>query len=328
MTTFNISNFLLKHVSIDQPEHLKNFSPYSRKKAVMMASLVLIPTILWIITGYIWGTSFMGYNAWSSLLIGLVMGFFIFLFEKAILVARGNKWLALSRFLMSIAFAFVGGEAINSKLFAKDIEAYDKRNAEQQSQFFADSLQHSYELRLVGLRKNRDQYDSLYRLMQDKAIIEADGSGGTGRRGAGKITDLKKQTAETFRLSSIQQGNLHDQLLKERDSLIGVKSEFFSDLHLNSGSLDKLHSLHEVAFSNTSNTLVFLVLCFIMLFLELGVVIFKTLSKETAYEKALEYREAQQIQELNILRNKVLLHQKRKILSEMMADNDQLKNLF
>ena len=117
----------------DNPEHLKKFTPYCRKKISLAGWLILLPVMVWLFVGYTISREMLGNSITVSTIAGLACSTIIFLLEFAILRADGGKAVFWFRFLLAFALAFVSGLAIDSLVFKSDVDWYLQQKYNQKA---------------------------------------------------------------------------------------------------------------------------------------------------------------------------------------------------
>ena len=163
-------------------------------------------------------------NAWISVAFGLIWGLMIFNLDRYIVSSmrkEGNTSrelkTALPRIVLAVLISIVIAKPLEMKIFEKEIQSelitmeqqtYTTQENEIKFRFQADreKLQHEIDVWKKEIADKTEKRDELYRIAQE----EADGTGGSKRRNAGPIYQLKRADADRVsqELAALSKENL------------------------------------------------------------------------------------------------------------------------
>src|SRR3984957_1667897 len=172
--------------------------------------------------------------AWA-VTFALVWGLIIFNFDRFLVSTmrkygvsrRKQLWMAAPRIALALLIGFTIARPLELKIFEKEIDVQIMANRHQKLLMNDSLLQAENRTVLAAAQQERDRLtartsalqDTLHRLQQ-AYVEEADGTGGSGRRGIDKLTRLKQDAY----LSALQQATPELQQLQQQtryqDSLI------------------------------------------------------------------------------------------------------------
>jgi hypothetical protein len=162
-------------------------------------------------------------NLWLSSILGIIWGGMIFNLDRYIVssMRKANSWkkewtMALPRIFLALIISLVIARPLELKIFEKEIKAelalmnanIMKAKRDSTSNYYQgliNSQQHEIDMLIGAITAKQKQRDEL----RSKATAEADGTGGTMRRNAGPIYQIKKAEADKVEeeLTSLQATN-------------------------------------------------------------------------------------------------------------------------
>lgn len=265
-------------------------TPASKKKIVAMALAMMVPVLIWVFNGFMLASQVLETGFGWAVLTGLVCGIIVFFIEKLIVMANGNGWLTFFRICIGFIVAALGSIAIDEVVFNKDIDtsvASIKVNAIQQSKDEAAA-------EFMKLNGN-DKLDKAIKNAQAKydeaelaVIREADGTYGTGKRGAGKITALKdkKAAARKADLDKLvaQKAGIDQEMDKSVKNAEDKRAASFNEHAL----LIRIKALFKLVAKDGYMLATYILFTLLLFFFEFLVVVLKLTWKKTNYERKLE----------------------------------------
>lgn len=288
----------------DSPENLKNHTPHSRKKIQALASAIIIPTVLWFVTGFLAATTMMKLAPAWGVLIGTVCAFIIYSIDRSIAIINGRWGLVLVRICLGTAIAFIGSIMIDSAFLSGDIDYYMDQKLAQKS---AGVIQRIESKNAISLERQKELVAQRYQGLQlatSNYNNELDGTGGTKKYGRGEVALAKSKILSDARIEYTFQM----QKLKEMET--GYKGEERSaeglvlKNHGKNSIITRINAMHEYVFSNPSAKTFYIVLTILCFLLEMSVVIIKLFSKKSSYELEQErIEEIRNIKSAQILRS-------------------------
>lgn len=135
---------------------------------------------------------------WMMPVIFVIWFIFVYLFERLIIAGKNirKSSVLISRIIAALVFALVHSLVIDTLFFQKDIyESFNnERNAKQiliASEY--DQIIQATNDKTDQLRNENSRYRTKILELTNQIASEADGTGGTGRRGLGPVYRLKSQ---------------------------------------------------------------------------------------------------------------------------------------
>jgi hypothetical protein len=278
-------------------------------------------------------------NFYWTIIFAIIWALIIFNLDR-FLVSTMRKYgvsskkqfqMALPRFLLALLIGLTIARPLELKVFEKEIDVKVAENRHKKM-LLNDSLiqmenknllqtAEAERLRLTT-RKNALE-DTLHRLQQEY-VREADGTGGSGRRGIEKLTRLKMDaynhanqqfTPELAQLAT--QVISQDSILKTLQSSTETKRKGYEDeLHNKVGFLERNKALTDLANEESSVFWANLLISLLIITIEIGPILSKLIVSVGPYDIALAKMELLQMAESenDIRREKELLLDKQKNL--------------
>jgi len=270
----------------------------------------------------------------------LIWGFIIFNFDR-FLVSTMRKYgvsprkqmqLALPRFLLALLIGLTIARPLELKIFEKEIEVKMAENMHKKILMNDSLLQQeskSTELAAVNERlrlTNRKTAieDTLHRLQQSY-VQEADGTGGSGRRGIERITKLKMDAFNNSVTQFSPELLLLSSQIKSQDSILAnlqsdyrdKQKKYAAELKTKMGFLERNKALADLSNEETSVFWANFFISLLIILIEVGPVLSKLMMPVGPYDIALAKTEltAMADSENEMRKDKELLQ-------------DRLKNLY
>lgn len=251
-------------------------------------------------------------NTWWAMAFGVLWGSIIFNLDRFIVStmkkSKKGKWqellMASPRILLAVMLAIVISKPLELKIFSKEIdrklvlleeEIYQREIASIDQRFIDQTqiLQTQISELKSDIESKRAKRDELIEIARQ----EADGTGGSMKRNAGPIYQIKKADADKAQAeleSSIQNNQPQiDRLQTELANLNQQKSMELAGIKRNpwDGMAAQLEALRQISIENRAIYLanIFIIALFIML--ECSPVIVKIMASRGPYDDLLEIRE-------------------------------------
>lgn len=270
MTNFFTSISYL--ITGDSKAELSKYDSGSRKRIQLLGMLVLIPTIIWFITGYLlMSCIFYASNA-LSVLAGTILALLIFFIDRSIILATKGWFTIIFRFLLGTTIALLGSFFIDTIIFGQDIEAYAIEKYHLSQKASLESLNHAYD------KASADYFG------------EMNGTAGSKLKGFGKITEAKereKNKADDEHKALSQK--IEHELLVLNDPGHPDRKVMLSKLGLLSLS-NRIVLFNELKKKDSYIFLIWLLIFGAMAFIEFLPVSIKSFSTPTSYELDCEAR--------------------------------------
>jgi hypothetical protein len=261
-------------------------------------------------------------NLWVAALLGIVWGMMIFNLDRYIVSSmrkEGNtkkEWLtALPRIVLAVLISVVIAKPLEMKIFDKEIrgeltimeqQTRTAQETEIRNRFAPEQARQAAEIALLKkeIVDKTAVRDELIRLAQ----VEADGTGGTLRRNAGPIYQIKKADADRVDQELQELIRQNESMIAERsraalstDSLVQATIENLDQQRLD-GPAARMEALSRLTDKSTAIWLAnwFIVLLFIAV--ETAPVFVKLISPQGPYDHLLKIEEhgfeGQRVEEL------------------------------
>ena len=251
---------------------------------------MFVPTLIWIFNGFMLSYQVLNAGLGWAIFTALICGTIVFLIEKLIIMANGNKWLTFFRVCIGLIVAVLGSIAIDEVVFKNDIDIsvanikekviVDAKTEEEKT---FNKLNHTTELD-NEIEIAQAKYDAA----DANAIAEADGTNGTGNKGVGNVTKFKDQKAKE------RKQDMNELLIKQQ-SLEMTKKALISEAGTKAAAtfqenalLTRVKALFALVIKDTYMLVTYILFTLLMFFFEFLVVILKLTWKKTNYERKME----------------------------------------
>jgi hypothetical protein len=307
------SKSLLWNLSGHQKEIISR-TEVDRYKAEIVGSLLLMVGVF---ASLAWTFFFSTVipNIWISALCGIVAGFFILLFDRALIcsLSYGNKniWALSFRFALALLLGVFLSQPIILKLYEPDIRReaailIDKKNQERKSE-----LEKVYTSELELLKISRDRiYNSLDEKHKQLVVNEEafkkemDGSAGTGRWGYNTVSQKKeaiylKDLDEYKNMVTKSDPELKwiNARLDSLQTKIDMQFSQYARINETQGFLIQAEALQSLLNKDETHTLRnrYILLLVILTLIELSALISKLILNTSSYAKKVELRIEEEI---------------------------------
>lgn len=291
-------------------EHTK----YSGLGGVLLATFVLAT----LSSGYAVYSVF-GNWAWT-IAFALIWGLIIFNFDRFLVstmrkygVSRRKQiWMAIPRLALALLIGLTIARPLELKIFEKEIAVKMQENLHHKIQNNDSLLQIENKLLIrdaeserqrLTLRKNAIE-DSLAQLQTDY-IQEADGTGGSGRRGIERLTRLKMDAYNKALVQFTPELALIDNGLRTQDSILNSarsnvereRKDYAAAAAANQGFLEKNKALSDLSEQESSVWWTSTLLSLLIILIEVGPILSKLIMPVGPYDIALAREELLQMAE-------------------------------
>lgn len=270
---------------------LNSDTPASRKKVVLLGNAIFIPVLLWFISAYAMATNLFGCSIWGGLFAGGIAALFIFLIERSIILASGNKWICGFRIIMGFCIATIGSILVDECLFKGDIDRQMTENKEMAIKEAEAEVLLKYGDQLANLDQKRTNKSRSWQIALNDTKLEADGNGGSRSRGVGKITDLKNGIADAQHLDYLVSDTEYKELLQKSNDDKLKASAIINSSYSNNMLLNRIKALFQLVFNNKIMAGAYLIITLLIWCMEFIVILFKIHSNVTNFERKVSYIE-------------------------------------
>jgi hypothetical protein len=280
------------YITGDQYSMLVEDTPKSRQKVILMANALLLPVLVWAINGYLLAREVIETSSWVAVLTGGVCACVIFLVERIIIMSTANKGMKRFRMVLGICVALLGALALDEALFKGDIDGQiNKNNAQYAEQKGVEAGTQFDSLNRMPVRLQWVQEEKKNIIEAENiAIREMDGRG-SGVKGVGRIAQKKlEMVASRKNAASVVQ--------QQYDSLLGVKTQAMKKASAEAaaryepGLMIRIKALFQLVCTDWGMGIAYLVFTVMMFCIEFIVVMVKSITPETNYERRVRMIEA------------------------------------
>jgi hypothetical protein len=288
--------------------YVNQFQPSGKRKIALLANCLMVPVILWMITGYLLVHNVLGNSFPIAIFSALIISFIIFLIERAIIMSTGSIMIVIFRIGLGLGIAFLGAISIDEALFKNDIDhkmAEYKKNASQNAEQKIDQDWIEKINRQQAIVNNKS---TLWNQALDDAKREADGTGGSKTRNVGTITRLKIQAASYLEKDYKIENNMLESMNKEyrleRTNASNNAAGNFKEEAL----LLRIEAMFDLIRTNSYMRIVYIVFTIVLVFLEVMVLTIKMCNKKSIDE------------ELELAREELIRNRTQKALSHKLVN--------
>lgn len=254
---------------------------------------------------------------WAAL-FAIVWGLIIFNFDRFLVSTmrkygvsrRKQLWMAAPRIALALLIGFTIARPLELKIFEKEIDVQITANRHQKVLLNDSLLQAENRATLGAATAERDRLttrqlalqDTLHRLQQ-AYIEEADGTGGSGRRGIEQLTRLKQDAYNnvlrrtTPELQQLQQQIAYqDSVIRQANATQEIRRrEYEAQVASDVGFLEKNKALSDLASHEPSVYWAMLLISLLIILIETGPIVSKLIMNTGPYDLALANLELKQM---------------------------------
>jgi len=310
----------------DDYQMLVNDTPESRKKVSGLASCIFVPVIIWYAIGFLLATQILNLGLLNGLIVATVLAFLIFLIERNIIMAEGKKAIKWFRIILGIFIALLGAVFLDEIIFHDDIEIQLELMGAEKTAALVNELDMEYKPLVEAALLETAQKQHEWQSALAEAMREADGTGGSGRKGVDAITRIKLDAAETLRLEYEKARADQESLLQRIEKQKGeIRSE--ANHFAEAGLLTRVKALFTMVFSDWAMGIIYFLLTGFLFSMEFLVVIMKNNWRKTNYEYKLELIEEIGRKRMEKIRNHDAGHFDAAMLEEQfISSRNKLQN--
>jgi len=262
--------------------------PESKKKIVLLGNAILIPVFLWLATGYLLAHEVLQKEFQTSVICSLFCGLIVFLIERQILMAKGSWKQTAVRIALGFCMASVGSIALDEVIFEEDINFQVQKNKDAHIAKELEIFKKTTESEYLLLSGDAENARKKWQQAMQNALSEADGSGGSGKKGVSAITRLKLASSESLAKDyDIATDKLNKFSLQKTSAVENKTKELLRAFNSNS-LLIRIKAMHDLVFENTSMMIVYILFSTVLFILEFIVILTKNSVSTTTYDKKIE----------------------------------------
>ncbi len=286
---------MLKYYSLiigENPEYTKTFQPASKRKIALYANCMMVPVILWFINTFLLVSHVLEGSMFSAIVAATIAGFIIFLIERAIIMSNGSKPIFRFRILLGFIIASLGSISMDEVIFKHDIDNQVTVYRQYEINNALKRVEEDFTLKIANQQAIVAQKTTEWNQALKDAKSEADGTGGSGRKGVDGITKIKMSIASKlesdYNAENVKLSALQSNLESERNN---AKLKAESDFNGNA-LLIRIRAMFDLIAQDKFMMGVYILFTFFLFCLEFLVVLIKAGSKNSIDEDLEKAREA------------------------------------
>jgi hypothetical protein len=273
--------------------------------------------------------------AWA-VAFAIIWGLIIFNFDRFLVTTmrkygvsrRKQIWMAVPRLVLALLIGFTIARPLELKIFEKEIDVQVTANRHQKILLNDSLLQAENRSVLTAAQQDRDRLtarqlaleDTLHRL-QDAYVQEADGTGGSQRRGIDKLTRLKQEAYNTALQQATpelqqlhQQIGYQDSLIRQANAGRDVRNkQYEAQVTADVGFLERNKALSDLSARESSVWWANLLISLLIILIETAPVLSKLIMTTGPYDLVLAQMELRQMAaaEEDMRRDRELVYEKK-----------------
>jgi len=273
--------------------------------------------------------------AWA-VAFAIIWGLIIFNFDRFLVTTmrkygvtrRKQIWMAVPRLVLALLIGFTIARPLELKIFEKEIDVQVTANRHQKILLNDSLLQAENRSVLGAAQQERERLtarqlgleDTLHRL-QDAYVQEADGTGGSQRRGIDKLTRLKQEAYNSALLQATpelqqlqQQIGYQDSLIRQANAGRDVRNkQYEAQVTADVGFLERNKALSDLSGRESSVWWANLLISLLIILIETAPVLSKLIMTTGPYDLALAQMELRQMAaaEEDMRRDRELVYEKK-----------------
>jgi hypothetical protein len=254
---------------------VKTYRKSSQDKIKLFGSILLIPVVLWGLNGYLMSREIFESGLGSSILVGLVLSFIIYLIERSILLAQSNPVINRLRILLGLIVAILGSLTMDEVIFKNDIDnmmqTYKVEIVDEETQKW-DTL---YLGRIDSISRIVNFKTSVYKQRSDEYYLEIEGKANSGVGGDGPMAkqklEMMNRAYEDLKSDQEVLKKIESEWRENREFAKKDSRESFND----KGLLMRMKALFRLILSDWVSFIVFFLYFLLVLIMETLVIIMK-----------------------------------------------------
>jgi len=220
--------------------------------------------------------------------------------------ARKQLWMTLPRIVLALLIGITIARPLELKIFEKEIDTKVAQNMHHKILVNDSLLQRENQLQVQTAAAERDRLlgrklsleDTLHRLKQ-AYVQEADGTGGSGRRGIENLTRLKMDAYSSSLKQAAPEMQQLDAAVLRQDSIINgaralledKRRQYETTVKNNVGFLERNKALSDLSDEEPSVQWTSLLLSLLIILIEIGPILSKLIMQVGPYDIALAKEE-------------------------------------
>lgn len=260
-------------------------------RAKSFAISIHLPVFIWFSIGYLLSTQIFGLSVSAGAFVAALCGLTIFMIERLVIAAPKSLSVTVGRLVIALVVGIIGSAGLDLVLFDKEIDTQLKVSANK-------TLSDKYKVLIAEQAAGLEQLRNQWKIAQEKALCEANGTCGSGVRSVGPVFREAKRHADSLRAD----------FERAEVKLATLRADFASDARAlaadstvtsSAGLLARINALHQYILTDGLTFVVWLILFVLVTCIELMVVFIKLSFGDTADDEIARLKERVRIHKAN-----------------------------
>ena len=266
-------------------ETVLTYRKSSQDKIKLFGSIILIPVILWALNGYLMSREIFGGGVISSILVGIVLGFIIYLIERSIILAQSNPIINRLRIVLGLIVAILGSLTMDEVIFKNDIDNMMQTYKVEGVDTETKKLDSLYIHRIDSVARIVNFKSAVYKQRSDEYTLELEGKANSGQGGDGPLAKRKE----------LLMNRSYEDLVRDQDVLKGLEGEYRTNREFakkdtresfnDKGLLMRMKAMFRLILSDWVSFIVFILYFLLVLIMETLVIIMKKFTPKSPDEE-------------------------------------------
>lgn len=263
---------------------VKTYRKSSQEKITLLGSVLLIPVSLWIANGYILSREFFDLGVISSIMVGIFLGFIIFLIERSIILSQTSLIINIFRTILGVVVAILGSLTLDEMVFKKDIDVIMETYRIQEIDERTKKISLVYLYRIDSISKVVENRSIIYKQRSDEYFKEIEGGASSGVGGIGPVAKTKEILMNRAYLDMTQNQQILSALENEyRQNRESVRVDSKNNSN-GGGILIRMRGLFRLVFGDLVSFIIFFLYFLLFLLMETLVIIMKKFTPDSPDE--------------------------------------------
>lgn len=273
----------------DDYQMVRNETPASKKKIGLLATSLIVPVMLWFINGYMLVNYVLDGTKLAAFATAIIVAFLIFLIERSVIMANGNKFITVFRVTLGLIVALLGSISIDEVIFKDDIDYQVSLNKQEKIKSELAKVNAEFKPQIDDQTREKDKafniwQSSLYDVKQEAK----GGQGSSGKSGFGRITKLNLQVAKEQKKEFLEE-NIKLEVIKRNANTKLIEAEkHINTTYKENSLLIRIKAMFDLILSDRWMLAIYILFTTFLFCLEFLVVILKLNLQKTNYERKVE----------------------------------------
>uniref|UniRef100_UPI004047B4A4 DUF4407 domain-containing protein n=1 Tax=Orrella sp. TaxID=1921583 RepID=UPI004047B4A4 len=254
-------------------EEFRGWHSSTLARAKAYAISIHLPLLIWLVIGYLLSVRIFGLSDQAGLIVSAICGITIFLIERLVITAPKSIAVTIGRLVIALVVGIIGSVGFDLVIFDKEVNEQLKVSANQE---LSDRYKILIDNQVAEVEERRNQW----KLAEEKAQCEANGTCGSGVRSIGPLYREAKRHADVLR-EDLQRAEQQLQTIKANFAVESSSLETDGTISSSAGLLARIKALHQYVFTDAVTIAAWVMLFLLVTCIELMVVFVKLAFGET-----------------------------------------------